>query len=230
MAEIYLVGTSHVSQESIEKIDKVFKKVEPTIICVELDKERLQGLDTNRKPSYPLSLIRQIGLFGYIFARFGGAIQRQLSKKTNVKPGGDMHHAIKVARENKIQHAVIDQPIQITLKKLSKAFNFWTFWRIVGDAIGSLIFQKKFAREMNIEGLDVSTIPPDHLIEKLLGYAKKKYPKLYNVLVEERNIYMCKRLNILREKHPDAKIMVVIGAGHKAGMLKILKETSPNKE
>ena len=49
---------------------------------------------------------------------------------------------------------------------------------------------------------------------KILKRFKTHYPNLYNVLVEERNEYMAKALVDIMKKHPDSKILAVIGAGH----------------
>ena len=49
-----------------------------------------------------------------------------------------------------------------------------------------------------------------------------RYPSIYNVLVEERNRYMIKKLIKLLRENPDQKILVIVGAGHEEGMKELL--------
>jgi len=44
---------------------------------------------------------------------------------------------------------------------------------------------------------------------------KKRYPKIYKVLVDDRNRYMAKKLAKIVMKEPNKKILAVVGAGHK---------------
>ncbi len=53
---------------------------------------------------------------------------------------------------------------------------------------------------------------------------KNNYPGVYKVIIEERNQYMANQLFNLKQYFPDAKIVAVVGAGHKKGMIKILED------
>lgn len=57
---------------------------------------------------------------------------------------------------------------------------------------------------------------------------KKRYPSVYRVLVEERNIYMAKRLANIATHYPDANIIAVVGAGHEQEIAKLLKSYVKN--
>ena len=50
---------------------------------------------------------------------------------------------------------------------------------------------------------------------------QKTFPKLYKILVEDRNIYMANQLKELSKTHK--KIVAVIGAGHRKGIKQILE-------
>ncbi len=47
--EIVLVGTVHISQESVDLVKSTIKKEKPNVVAVELDKHRLQQLKSKKK-------------------------------------------------------------------------------------------------------------------------------------------------------------------------------------
>jgi len=126
--------------------------------------------------------------------------------------------------KNKTRIALIDQHINITLSRFSKHLTFREKLRIVGDVIRGLIFPKKELKKYGIEKMDLSKVPSDKLIRKLIGGIKKRYPNIYRVLIHERNVYMADRLYKIMLSHPGLKVLAVVGAGHKEGMEKILKK------
>lgn len=216
MNNIYLVGTNHVSQESVTKIKHAIDTYNPSIVCVELDKDRLAGLLTSRRSNSP-RLIFQIGIFGYLFLVIAGTIQNYIAKKLGTKPGLDMMFAIKYAREKNISVSLIDQNARITLRRFKLTFK--EIMRFIWDIVRSP-FSKSFAKELGMA--DVRGIPPQDVIVRAMKYIKKSYPSIYRVLIEERNEYMVRKIRQLQQLNPDSSIVVVIGAGHVDGMQKLL--------
>jgi len=212
---VKLLGTSHIAKESIEKITEEFSNINPDIVCVELDSKRLQGLLSGQKSDHSLSGIRKYGLQGYLFAIIGGYIQEKLGNVVGVKPGSDMLIAAKLARTNNKQLFLVDQDIEITLKKFSKAFTWKEKFKMVWD-----IIKAPFSKKMKI---DLNKIPKDELVSKLMGDMKLRYPNLYRVIVEERNQIMAKNIYRIMSKNEDKKILAVIGAGHEKELLKLIK-------
>lgn len=215
MAKIKLLGTSHVSPKSVEQVKRSIDELQPDIVCVELDKHRLDGMLSKEKQSKSPKLIFKIGAGGYIFLLFGSYVQKKIAQKLGMKPGQDMLTAVEYSKGRKV--ALIDQPAHITLKKMSKALTFFTMCKIL---FSTLFKSKKMAAELGI--IDVSGVPPPDVIEKLLLYMKKDYPKIYHVLVEERNIYMVQRIKNLTKQFPEATLLVVVGAAHVQGMKELL--------
>ena len=52
-AEIYLIGTAHVSAKSALEVERVIRAVKPSTVMVELDKERATRLMVRRHVSHP---------------------------------------------------------------------------------------------------------------------------------------------------------------------------------
>ena len=162
--------------------------------------------------------MRSIGIKGYLFSLLGEWAERKLGEQVGVKPGTEMLTAVQLAKERKKELALIAQPIEITLRKLNKAIGWKEKCRFFWDVLKS-IFQKK--QELPF---DLKTVPDEKVIKKLTERVKKDYPRVYAVLVEERNQYMAEQLAQLLRQYPNKKILAIVGAGHEEEMLTLIKE------
>lgn len=222
---LYLIGTSHIARESIREIKEKIESIKPGVVAVELDKERLYSLmHENPKAKVSYRSIFKVGVKGFLFALLGKWMSDKLGKAVGIKPGADMKSAVVVASKENIPVALIDQNISITLRRISKAFGWKEKWHFFVDALKGLFFKKKVMEEYGLDKFDLSKVPEEELIEKMLLHVKKRYPSLYKVLITERNKVMGKNLIFLMKKHPDKEILAVVGAGHKEGMIKYIKE------
>ena len=156
------------------------------------------------------------GTRGALFAVLARWAQKHFGKQVGIEPGADMLTAYNLARKNKARIVLIDQPIEITLQKLSKELTFREKARIVWDIVSSPFSKEKVA-------IDLRKVPEKKLISRLIEELRNRYPSFYKVLVEDRNRYMARRLRTLMDSHPSEKILAIIGAGHAEGMLRVLK-------
>jgi pheromone shutdown-related protein TraB len=212
---VQLIGTSHIAKESINKINNEFSNFNPDIVCIELDHKRLNALITDQKPDRSLGGIRRYGLQGYLFAIIGGYIQEKLGNVVGVKPGSDMLTAVKLTRQQGKQLFLVDQDIEITLRKFSKAFTWKEKFRLLWD-----ILRAPFSKHIKF---DLSKVPKEEIISKLMTDLKERYPNIYSVLVDGRNQVMAKNIYKIMSKNEDKKILVIIGAGHEKDLLRLVK-------
>lgn len=214
---LIVIGTSHIAESSLNEIESVFQKVNPDLVAVELDSNRLYAMLSDKKPNYSPSMIRSLGLKGYLFAIIGSFIQQKLGDVVGIKPGSDMLSAVRLAQKGNKKLALIDQDIQITISRLSKAIGWKERVHFVVD-----LFSAPFAKKLKI---DLRKVPEKELIKKLLKIMKKRYPGLYKVLVEERNRLMALKLRALMDNYPNIKIMAIVGAGHEDDLLALIKKS-----
>jgi|SRR3989344_1557250 len=213
---IQIVGTSHIAQQSIKEIEKAFEDM-PQIVALELDQGRLYGLLHPEEQKADFWELRKVtGTRGALFAVLARWAQKHFGKQVGIEPGADMLTAYNLARKNKARIVLIDQPIEITLQKLSKELTFREKARIVWDIVSSPFSKEKVA-------IDLRKVPEKKLISRLIEELRNRYPSFYKVLVEDRNRYMARRLRTLMDSHPSEKILAIIGAGHAEGMLRVLK-------
>lgn len=209
---IIILGTSHIALESVNEVKRLIKSEKPEIIALELDKLRFKKLISNKKQKFSL---KSIASSGSIMNSIGAFIERKLGEKVGIKPGEEMKTAIRLAKKYRIQIALIDQPIQITFKRLSESITLKEKLRFIADVILSLISPKKRIR------IDLTKVPEKKLIKRMIDEVKKRYPNVYKTLIQERNLYMAKYL--IELVNLGKKTLVIVGAGHEDDLIKILK-------
>lgn len=214
---ISIIGTSHISPESIKEVTKEIKKLKPDIIALELDKKRYSAL-LSKKRKIKLSDIKDLGIKGFLFNLIGAWLEKKLGKYTGVEPGSEMKTAIKLAKKIKAKIALIDQDIEITIKTLMKSITWKEKFTFIKDFFLSFFGKKKIE-------FDLRKVPKQKTINKLLKEVKKSYPSFYKVLVKDRNKVLAKNLYNLSILYPKKKILAIIGAGHEKQVLGELKST-----
>ena len=221
---LHLIGTSHISRESLDEVEKVITERKPDIVAIELDRGRLHALLSRKARRIRLGDIRRIGFKGYLFSIIGAWAEKKLGESVGVSPGSEMIKSVKLARKHKATLALIDQDITITLKRLSKAITWREKWNFVVDVFNAVILRKKDPDMM----FDLSKVPSKKIIKKMTSKVKKRYPQIYKVLVDERNEVMARNLFLLMNANKDKTIVAVIGAGHEEEMLSIIKRHDAN--
>jgi len=221
-SNLKIIGTSHIAKQSMQEVEKAIEKDKPGIIALELDHKRYYSLQQkNRKINF-YSIFR-VGVKGFLFALIGAWAEKKLGKFVGVSPGSEMLRAIKIAKKNKIKLAFIDQDIEITLRRISKYFTWKERFNFIADIFKGIFNRKKEMEELGIQNLDLTKVPAEEIIEKMINKVRKRYPNLYRVLISERNSVMAKNLKYLTEKFPDKKIIAIMGAGHEKGVKEILE-------
>jgi pheromone shutdown-related protein TraB len=228
VAGIHIIGTSHISRQSIGEIEDYIEREKPGIVAVELDARRYQALQEKRRGP-GISALFKIGFKGFLFGIIGYWVEHKLGEIVGVKPGSEMLHAIKLARKHGLQIAFIDQDIEITLRRLSAEITWREKWRFVADIVKGIFTGRKQLREMGLEDLDLSRVPEKKVIAKMLERVRQRYPSIYKVLVRERNNIMARNLLTLASFNPGLGILAVVGAGHEDGIKEIIGKNREGK-
>ena len=227
VGNVVLVGTSHIASESVKNVAAVidhFALAGPCVVGVELDKQRFYSLvhEQKKTSSFSFENIRRFGFKGFIFAVIASTVTERLAKMVGAKPGDDMMSAIKAARKYDFLIALVDQPIHITLRRFSQTLTWKEKWHFIVDIFFGLFFPKREMKKYGLASFDLSKVPPETLIKKLLLGVEQRYPNIYRVLISERNVFMARKIRQFQEKYPDRVIIVVIGAGHEDGIKELL--------
>ncbi|BAA30252.1 223aa long hypothetical protein [Pyrococcus horikoshii OT3] len=210
---VRIIGTVHVSPQSVKEVRNIILRENPDAVAVELDYGRLLSLLNGSSLTFSQAIkLGKIGILAYLLQ----GVEMALGKQVGVLPGSEMIEAFEVARSLGIPIYMIDMPIQVTLKRL---FSVPIEEKIRGiiEIFLSIVYPKV---ELNLE---------DYISLEL--EFKRKYPTVYKILVEERNEFMARNLmrivDILLERKKKIKIIAVVGLGHKRGIERILSHYSP---
>ncbi|HMA95613.1 MAG TPA: TraB/GumN family protein [Polyangiaceae bacterium] len=209
--EIYLIGTAHVSQNSVDEVKRVIAEVEPDTVCVELDQPRYDSMmDESRWRRLDLfQIIRQKRVLYFISNLALSAYQRKIGESMGVKPGAELLAAVKAAESIGARLVLADRDIQATLKRTWHQLGFWNKSRLVG-----MLLMIPFAVE-EIAAEKIDALRDRDTISEVLDELAKEMPDLKRPLIDERDQYLIDSI----VNAPGKKIVAVVGAGHVRGML-----------
>lgn len=213
--DIYLVGTAHVSLQSVEEVRRVIDELQPDTVCVELDKTRHESMvDPSRWSKLDIfQVIKQKKVLMLMASLALSVYQRKIGNKLGVKPGAEMLAACEKATEINAELVLADRDIQATLKRTWAALSLWSKAKIIGLLMTAMTSPNDEFTEERIEELKQH----DTLNEALAELAAF-LPQLKTPLIDERDQYL---MSSIREA-PGKKIVAVVGAAHVQGMVKHL--------
>jgi len=224
-----IIGTSHIAKQSIDSVKNTILKEKPDIVALELDKNRLYGIMHNQKRKISIADIPKIGFKGFLFSWIGSIIQKKLGDYVGVAPGSEMKTAIRLAKKQKARIALIDQNIETTLKRFSKALTWKEKWNLLVDIFKGVVLRKNELKDLNIEKFDLTKVPSQEVIRKLINKMRERYPNICRVLIDERNKIMARNLSYLMKEHPEKNILAIIGAGHEEEIIELIKKDFNHK-
>ena len=210
----YLLGTAHISQQSVDDVAQAVAEIKPDAVCVELCATRYKNLNETEKWK-DLDLIKVIkeGKSGFLLASLLlSAFQKKMGKQLNIQAGAEMIKAIELSKQKNIPFFLIDREVNITIKRAWRSLSFWEKIKILSQLAGSLLFVPKIDKQ-KIEELKQKDVLSG-MIEELAS----SLPRIKKILIDERDLYLASKINKITEK----KILIVIGIGHQAGIKSLL--------
>ncbi len=223
--DIYLVGTAHVSGDSINEVECAINDIDPDLVAVELDRERFiamtrseNGGENVKNKVDIVKIIKEgnVGLFlvHTILANF----QKDIGEKFGIKPGSEMKKAVDLAIMYNKPVSLIDRPVNITLKRALKSMTLKEKLNLLQD-----VLTDKEDMEIDENSLNEMVNNAEDLVQLL----KEVSPSIYAVLVDERDKFMAK--NLFEISKGKEKIVAVVGAGHLKGIVNYLKLLEKNE-
>ena len=213
-----LLGTAHVSQASVEVVERAINSGRFDAVAVELDPQRLQAL-TNPDALAKLDLVEvirkgRVALFAANLAL--AAYQRRLAEQLGIEPGAELKRAVGLANAHNLPVHLIDREVGLTFKRASQRLGFFGKIKLV-MGLGAGLFASDDVGEDEIEKLKQGD-----MLEASFGEFASESPALYETIIGERDRYMATRL---REVHDPAQreVLAVVGAGHLAGLATYLE-------
>ncbi|MFQ6136033.1 MAG: TraB/GumN family protein [Candidatus Hydrothermarchaeales archaeon] len=206
---ITIVGTAHISQDSVDEVRNTIHELKPDLVAVELCGSRYEGL--TKKKDIPLFDLIKRGNFKMLMANtLLSFLQRRLGEEVGVKPGEEMLTAIATAKDVGSEYALIDRDIKITLTRAMHKMGFFEKLRVIKEMIVTFTLSGD-----GLEG-EIDRLKKDENLSDILQSFKSISPNLYGTMVNERDAFMAHQLLQLNQMHEN--IVAVVGAGHKRGI------------
>ena len=205
---IVLIGTGHVFDLS-NALRARFDKIDPDVICVELDRQRYQALLSNRNQQGKNYRGSKTPVIYNLLAKF----QQNMAKQYGVKAGDEMLAAIRYAQSNNIPLELIDLNAREIFSKMLKSMSFTEKFRLFFSGFAG-IFVNRGIVEKELENIEEN-------FDSYLNQISKKFPSIKKTLIDDRNAHMFDRLIKLNENYE--RIVACIGDGHVYGISNLLK-------
>ncbi|MGE4580127.1 MAG: TraB/GumN family protein [Desulfuromonadales bacterium] len=214
--EILLVGTAHISQESVETVRRVIEEQAPDTVCVELDSQRYQSLkDPNRWHSLNLIQVLKKGQGPFLLANLVlASFQKRMGLQTGVKPGAELAEAASLAEEKGLTVRLVDREIRTTLLRAWRKTGLWKKMQLVSTMLASLFDNQKLDEE------ELARLRQTDTLSAMLDEMATVLPSVKTILVDERDTYMAHHIR----QAPGEKIVAVVGAAHLPGIIRHLKD------
>lgn len=226
----YLLGTAHVSAQSVAEVRSVIEQVKPDVVAVELCKPRYEALSQERtfRDLDIFKVIRE-GKTLYLLAHLGlASYQRRMGAALGVKPGAELLAAVEAGRENGTRVELIDREINLTLKRTWANLGLWKRSLL----LSSLVVGEDDKEQTPVTADTIEQLKDQKALSSMLDELAKALPEIKGPLIDERDRYMAQKLidiaarpganAILPDNAEPAgkvkRVVAVVGAAHVPGM------------
>jgi pheromone shutdown-related protein TraB len=210
--EIILIGTAHVSKQSVEQVKEVIDREQPDSVCIELDDQRFKSIMEGSKwrETDIFKVIKEKKATLLLMNLAISSFQNRLAKQFDTKPGQEMIQGIESAKEIGAELVLADRNIQITFSRIWNNVSFWGKGQLLTSIIYS-IFNKESISEEELEKMKTQDT-----LNASLAEISEAFPRLKKPLIDERDQYLAQKI----KEAPGKKVVAVLGAAHVPGITK----------
>lgn len=217
--DVYLVGTAHVSKQSVEDVRRAVEALTPDTICVELCPSRHQAMlnpEAWRKMDI-MRVIRQKKAPFLLAQLVLSSFYRKLGQHLGIQPGADMIEGVRQAERTGATLVLADREVEVTLKRTWRNLGFVEKFKLLGQLLMGLVFANKVDDDL------VETLKRKDQMDILMDAFGESFPEVKRRLIDERDVYLAQKIR----QAPGAKVLAVVGAGHVQGIKEHIQADIP---
>lgn len=214
--EFILIGTAHVSQESVDEVKQTIIEEKPDRVCIEIDEGRYNNL-TQKSGWKDMSIVKVLKegrgflmLANLVLSSF----QKRLGLDLGVKPGEEMLAALEIAKEQNIPFSFCDREVQITLRRAWSKSGLWGKNKMLAAMLSSIFVKEELSRE------DIEKLKEKNALQNMMEELAEYMPTVKSVLIDERDQFLATKIY----KSEGTKVVAVVGAGHVPGLVDWLEK------
>ncbi len=213
--EILLVGTAHVSAESVNEVTQAIESEEPDHICLELDEGRMKNKEEESAWSNMdiKKVIKENKAFLLVANMALASFQKRMGDSSGIAPGQEILSAARLAKEKGIPYSLCDRDIQTTFKRAWRMSGPWNKSKLIATII-SAVFTNEQISEEELEDLKKADV-----MQNMMEELARELPSVKSVLIDERDRYLATSIFLA----PGSKKLAVVGAGHMGGIVRTIE-------
>jgi len=133
---VTVVGTAHVSHDSVAEVEETVERERPDVVAVELDEGRYRQLKGETPDDLdPGDVLSGNTVYQFLAYWLLSYVQTRLGERFDIDPGADMRAAVDTAEADGIDVALVDRDIQETIQRLWKRMRLREKLRLVGGLV-----------------------------------------------------------------------------------------------
>jgi pheromone shutdown-related protein TraB len=213
--QILLVGTAHISSDSVEEVRQAIREEKADHVCVEIDAGRFATM-TEKQSWEKLDIIKVLKegkgflmLANLVLASF----QRRMGKDLGIIPGEEMKAAVDEAQIDGIPYSFCDREVQTTLRRAWSRSNLWNKSKLLATLLASTMSNEKLSAE------EIEKLKDKSVLDEMMAQLASYLPSVKEVLIDERDRFLATKIF----QAPGSRIVAVVGAGHCDGISEWLR-------
>jgi pheromone shutdown-related protein TraB len=223
--EIILVGTAHISQESVDLVRSTIASEKPDSVCVELDENRLKALEEgDRWKNLDIrNVLKKRQMASLIVNLLLSSYQKKMGESTGVEPGSELKASAEEARACNANLVLADRDVKITLRRAWASTPFFRKIKLLATLLGAIFETEKISEE------ELGKMREQDTLSLMIEDFGKEFPEIKQILITERDQFLAGRIS----KAEGKRVLAVVGAGHLQGIKNIIEsgiETPPEEE
>ena len=214
--DVYLVGTAHLSNESVEDVQTTVDLVKPDAIAVELCQGRYQAMTQadNWSKMNIFKVVRQRRAVFLLAQLIMTSFYRRLGEKLGIQPGAEMLKGVELAEATGAKLVLADRNIEITLKRVWGYLGFWNKVKLFMQLAMGIFSREEIDSDM------IENLKKQDQLEAVMAEFAGKFPEIKRRLIDERDTYLAQEIR----SAPGKTVVAVIGAGHVPGITEQIQQ------
>lgn len=219
---ITLIGTAHISEESMKEVSEAIREKKPDCVAIELDGKRCESIKNpeNYRNLDIVKVLKNKEGFLLLSNLVLSSFQKRMGQNVGVKPGDEMIAAMKTAEEMDIPIALVDRPIQVTMRRAWAKNSFFGKMKLIATLLASAFSKEKISPE------EIETLKNRSEMDSMMKELSEYMPAIKQVLIDERDRYLACHIWECKENN----VLAVLGAGHLPGVQSHLEKIAKGEE
>ncbi len=207
---VYLLGTAHISKQSVQDVAELVSAVSPDTICLELCPSRYQSMvnPESWKKMDIFQIVRENKALFVLVQLLMSSFYRKMAEKMGVRPGEEMLEGIRQAESTGAEIVLADRGIDITLRRVWGYMSLWHKMKFFFQALTGLVFSGDMQAE------DIEKLKEKDQVQVLMEAMGQSFPEIKKRLIQERDIHLAQKIR----EAPGETVVAVVGAAHAEGI------------